>query len=80
MAKEERDIAKTLKSRGLSCASLRAMENKQRKDAKSQLNDAARFRAAGFLNLAKNQEAISRSEEKSAMALARLRNKLCGFR
>jgi hypothetical protein len=64
---EENDqFVDTLRSRGLTCAKLKAMEKREYKDA-------AEFRKIGFQNIANVQE-------QSAQKIAEVRKKVCKLR
>lgn len=79
MAEETINI-EAMRSRGLTCAKLKSMENKERRNKKNAFKDASGFRSAGFEKSAQMQEKIGETQEQLANNLANLRKKVCGLR
>ena len=66
MAEKEGDEVQTLKDRGLTCAKLKSVEQRE-------LKESGEFRRIGFLRIAEAQE-------QSAKKIRELRQKVCRLR
>lgn len=72
-----KELANTLKQKGLSCSKISSMISKQERDAKLDLNDARKFNELGFGKQAKLQEKISNAQKQSASGLRQLKEQVC---
>lgn len=79
MAEEGLDV-ELLRSRGLTCSRLKAMESKERRDKDNAFKDASKFRSAGFNQGADMQEKVGKAQEDLANKLQALRKKVCGLK
>jgi hypothetical protein len=69
-----------LKDRGLSCAKLRQLENKEMRDSKNAYKQASKLRGLGFNSGAEMQEKVANAHKQLATTHNNLRKKVCGLK
>lgn len=66
-----------LRDRGLTCAKIKSMINKQMNDAKQDRSDANMLKTLGFEKQGEYQENIAKAQEKAASSLRSVKKQLC---